>query len=310
MNNYLRIARVDHWIKNLFIIPGVVAAEFLLGVPLSDIGVLSLVLAFGATCLAASANYVVNEWLDAPFDRFHPTKKNRPAVVDGLRPGWVVLEYAILASGSLLLSAPLNGGFRFCLVWLLVMGGLYNVRPFRTKDIPVLDVLSESVNNMIRLLLGWFVVTADVLPPASILLGYWMGGAFLMAVKRFAEYRMIADPAQAGSYRKSFRFYRETTLLDSAFFYAMASTFFSGIFLVKYRMEYLLAMPLMFGLFSMYLHIAFKADSAVQKPEKLYREKRLMLCVGVFVAALVALTYCDIPLLYDLFANAELKRLR
>ena len=66
----------------------------------------------------------------------------------------------------------------------------------------------------------------------------------------------------------------------------------------------------MFGLFSMYLHIAFKADSAVQKPEKLYREKRLMLCVGVFVAALVALTYCDIPLLYDLFANAELKRLR
>ena len=25
-----------------------------------------------------SANYVINEWLDAPYDKYHPTKKNRP----------------------------------------------------------------------------------------------------------------------------------------------------------------------------------------------------------------------------------------
>ncbi len=41
------------------------------------------------------------------------------------------------------------------------MGVLYNVKPFRTKDIAYLDVLSESINNAIRLLLGWFFVTAD-----------------------------------------------------------------------------------------------------------------------------------------------------
>ncbi len=31
-----------------------------------------------AVCLIASSNYVINEVLDAPFDRTHPTKCRRP----------------------------------------------------------------------------------------------------------------------------------------------------------------------------------------------------------------------------------------
>ena len=30
------------------------------------------------------------------------------------------------------------------------------------------------------------------IPPASIILAYWCGGAFLMAAKRYSEYREIA----------------------------------------------------------------------------------------------------------------------
>jgi 4-hydroxybenzoate polyprenyltransferase len=73
------------------------------------------------------------------------------------------------------------------------MGIFYNVRPFRTKELAYLDVLSESINNAIRLMIGWFIVTPVYLPPVTIVLGYWMGGAFLMATKRFAEYCMIND---------------------------------------------------------------------------------------------------------------------
>src|SRR5690606_6353933 len=103
---------------------------------------------------------------------------------------------------------------------LLLMGILYNVQPFRTKDKPYLDVLSESFNNPLRLLLGWSILVHDGLPPSSILLAFWMGGAFLMAVKRYSEYRFIDDPARAGLYRNSFRYYSERTLLLSSFFYA------------------------------------------------------------------------------------------
>ena len=76
---HLAIARLDHSIKNLFVLPGVV-------VPLSVDPALrtwailpTLVLAFISITLVACSNYVINEVLDAPFDRLHPTKRNRPA---------------------------------------------------------------------------------------------------------------------------------------------------------------------------------------------------------------------------------------
>ena len=305
MNKYIKIARPDHWIKNLFIVPGVAVAFLIVGKqPLSSIA-LRFLFGFFATCMIASANYVINEWLDAEFDKYHPTKKFRPVVSENMKFSLVMAEYICLIIAGIVLSLLVNRRFLYTEIWLLVMGVLYNVKPVRTKDIPYLDVLSESINNMIRLLLGWFVVTDTALPPGSILIGYWMGGAFLMGIKRFAEYRMIGDPKVAGLYRKSFAAYTEQTLLCSSMFYAFCSTFCMGIFLIKYRLEYVLAMPFLFLLFVYYLFIAFKEDSAVQKPEKLYREKKLIAFVLLIIAIFVLLTVVDIPQL-ALFQNAFL----
>ncbi len=297
MKKYIKIARPDHWVKNAFILPGVVIAILLTDSPLTANTIVKLVLGFFATCFIASANYVINEWLDAEFDKYHPTKKYRPVVSENMKFSLVMLEYVIFILLGVLCALPVNRVFLYMEIWLLVMGILYNVKPIRTKDIPYLDVLSESINNMIRLLLGWFIITSEYQPPSSILIGYWFAGAFLMATKRFAEYRMIGDSAQAGLYRKSFKYYTENSLLVSAFFYAMCATFFIGIFMIKYRIEYLVAMPFIFGLFCFYLWISFKPDSAVQKPEKLYREKKLLIYIVVLVAILLILTFVDIPVL-------------
>ena len=296
MKKYIKIARPDHWVKNAFIIPGVAIAILLTKFTYTNDVILRFIVGFMATCFIASANYVINEWLDAEFDKYHPTKKNRPVVSENMKLSLVLVEYAILIVLGLGRSFFVGKLFLYMEVWLLIMGVLYNVKPIRTKDIPYLDVLSESINNMIRLLLGWFIITSEFQPPISILSGYWFAGAFLMATKRFAEYRMIGDPKVAGLYRKSFAHYSETTLLVSSFFYAMCATFFIGIFMIKYRMEYIIAMPFVFGLFCFYLYIAFKPDSAVQKPEKLYKEKSLLVYIAVLIVILLALTFIDIPM--------------
>lgn len=295
MKRYIKIARPDHWIKNIFILPGIVIAVLLTDG--GSIGSLwgKILLGFISTCLISSANYVINEWLDAEFDKYHPVKKSRPVVEGGMEGRWVVLEYFLLALAGLAGASAVGRYFLYTEYALLFMGVLYNVKPFRTKDIVYLDVLSESVNNMLRLLLGWFVITGDYFPPVSILAGYWMAGAFLMGTKRLAEYRMIGDPALAGEYRKSFRYYSEQTLLGSSFFYALCATFCMGIFMIKYRVEYVVSMPVLFWLFVHYLMMSYNRDSAVQKPEKLYREKKLLGIAAVFVLALVLLTWIDIP---------------
>ena len=300
VGSYIRVARPDHWIKNAFIVPGIVFACLLTATALTWDICGRFLLGLAATCLVASANYVINEWLDAEFDRHHPTKSLRPAVAGNLDARLITAEYIGLAIAGLALSAFISFYFLLTEAVLLLMGIIYNVKPMRSKDVPFLDVISESFNNVIRLFLGWFIVTSGWLPPVSIIVGYWMGGAFLMAVKRYAEYRMIGDASRAGAYRKSFRSYTERTLLVSAIFYALTSFFFCGIFLIKYRLELLIAMPFLAGLFCLYLYMSFDEDSAVQKPEKLYQERLLMVYSAGFALLVLTLLLIRIPLLDSL----------
>jgi len=209
----------------------------------------------------------------------------------------VLAEYVLFAAVSLIIANFISTTVLIAEAFLLVMGILYNVRPIRTKDLPYVDVLTESMNNPIRLIIGWFCVSNLYLPPASIVFGYWMGGAFLMAAKRFAEYRMIGDPEQAKLYRKSFRGYGEKRLLTSAIFYGNLSVFFCGVFLIKYKIELLLVIPFICLLFCYYLSICFKPDSAAQKPEKLFREKLLMLLCVLIIVEFIACFYIRIPTL-------------
>ena len=295
IKKYIRIMRLDHWIKQLFIIPGLVAAILLTKTPFSQDLILRLCAGFFATCFIASANYVINEWLDAEFDRYHPTKKYRSVVSEGVSGKIVWILWGCLSAIGFTLSLLVNIPFLCMSIWLWVMGLLYNVKPIRTKDVPILDVLSESINNAIRLLMGWFIASGNTIPPSSLLLGYWMAGAFLMATKRFAEYRMINDKTLAGNYRKSFKYYTEKSLILSSFFYAMCSVFFVGIFLIKYRIELVLLMPVLIGLYGYYFYLSFAQDSVVQKPEKLFHEKGLMLYCLVFIVFFVILMLVDIP---------------
>ena len=294
--SYIRIARPDHWFKNIFMLPGTALALIFTRTPIDE-AVLPTILALLALCLAASANYVINEWLDARTDQYHPVKKDRPAVSGKLNPVIVYSEFAILVVASLSIAASVNRILLIFIAALLIMGLIYNVPPVRSKDRVYLDVLSESINNPLRLIIGWSALVVSALPPSSILLSYWMGGAFLMAIKRFAEYRMIGDPEKAAAYRLSFRAYTEEKLLVSAFFYALCSSFFLGVFLIKYRVEFLLTFPLFALLFAWYLAISLRRHSVVQTPEKLYKERRFAAFVVLLVLVVAVLFFVDIPFL-------------
>lgn len=297
LSDYIAIARPDHWFKNIFMVPGMLFAVIYFEIDFTFSLFLKILIGVFSTCLIASANYVINEWLDAEFDRYHPVKKHRPSVSKNLKSQYIYLEYAILAVTGLLLAIYISLPFFFLELLLLIMGVLYNVKPFRTKDKPFLDVLSESVNNPIRLALGWYIFVPVMFPPLSIIVAYWMGGAYLMAVKRFSEYRFIDNPKTAGLYRKSFIFYNVNSLLISSFFYALTSTFFLGIFLVKNRIELLISFPFLALLFAWYLKIGLQKDSPAQKPEKLYQQKNFRLYIIFLTILFIALLFIDIPAL-------------
>ena len=79
LRGHLKIMRVDHWVKQVFVMPGIILA--LAGstlvvswrIPGSSFQSAPVRMLF-----VASSNYVINEVLDAPSDLSHPVKRNRP----------------------------------------------------------------------------------------------------------------------------------------------------------------------------------------------------------------------------------------
>jgi len=298
---YVQIARIDHWFKNVFMLLGVVVAMFYEPRVVAWTSAWPLFIAVLATCLVASSNYVLNELLDGPRDLLHPEKRFRPVPAGRVRTPFAVAEWLVLAAAGFGLATTLNYYFLAAAVWLWLMGIAYNVPPLRTKEWPYLDVLTESINNPIRLLLGWFALISGRFPPVSLAISYWMVGAFFMAMKRYAEYRHLADPRLAADYRASFAYYTEERLLISLFFYATACALFAGIFVVRYHPELILFAPLCAGLFAYYMKLGLQPDSPVQNPEKLYRQRGFLAYLIVCTIAFVLLMFTSIPKMYDLF---------
>ncbi len=123
-----------------------------------------------------------------------------------------------------------------------------------------------------------------------------------MAIKRYAEFREIGDPARAAAYRKSFGYYSLERLLVSIVFYGSAAMLFLGAFIMRYRLELILSFPLVAWVMAIYFAIAFKKDSAAQRPEGLYKEPVLMGAVIACSLAMTALMIVDIPALTQVFA--------
>jgi 4-hydroxybenzoate polyprenyltransferase len=298
---HLAIARLDHSIKNLFVLPGVVVPLSIYPGLLSWRLVGTLVWAFVAITLVACSNYVLNEVLDAPFDRLHPTKKNRPAALGLVNIPLATAQWILMMVAGVAIGWMISRQFAATALALWLMGCAYNIPPLRTKDVPYLDVLTESVNNPLRMLLGWTAVAAWLVPPLSLLMCYWMIGCYFMALKRFSELREIGDRGVAGAYRASFNRYTPESLLVSVIFYASAAMLFFGAFVIRYRIELLLGFPLVALVMAIYFKLAFKHNSAVQNPEKLYRERGLMLWFTATAVVMVLLLFVRLPWLEKLF---------
>jgi decaprenyl-phosphate phosphoribosyltransferase len=299
---HIQIARIDHWFKNVFVLPGIIAA---IGSDPSHIATniwTNIIVGLFATCLVASSNYTINEVLDAPFDRFHPIKHARPVPSGRVNIPLAYVQWIVLMLAGVGLGLTVSGGFAAVLFVLWVMGCLYNIPPIRSKDVPYIDVLSESVNNPLRMLAGWLIASTGSVAPASLLLSYWMVGCFFMATKRYAEYREINDPERAAAYRKSLKFYTLERLMVSIMFYAAAAMLFLGAFIMRYRLELIIAFPLVALVMAIYLSLAFKKHSSAQNPESLYKEPALMAAVVACTIVMGVLMVVDIPTMQTIFA--------
>ena len=234
---------------------------------------LHLLLAFFLVCLMSSVNYMINEIVDARYDKIHPNKKLRPVASGKISGKILVIVLAILLFITLSIShLAFSEKFFLLITSFFIIGGIcYNIPPIRTKDLPYIDVISESVNNPIRLLLGWYVVNSSEELPLIAVISYWSLGATLVTAKRLAEIRFLGD--KSIQFRPTFRYYSSSSLILMYFFYILTTIATFIILSVKHKIQLLYFIPFMLIFFIWLTFLTIQKNSIIKEPERLFERK-------------------------------------
>lgn len=176
---YLRLFRVHHWVKNLFVFAPAFFAQRLLEIPT----LLMLGIAFLTFSLVASVVYILNDYMDIEADRLHPRKKLRPLAAGEISPREALISGTILLTASLITAFLLSKGLFFILVGYFVMNVVYTLS---LKHIAILDITIIAIGFLLRIYAGG--MAADVEISRWIILLTFLLAMLLALAKRRDEF--------------------------------------------------------------------------------------------------------------------------
>lgn len=182
LKNYIRLMRPKHCIKNV-----------LIWLPLIFNGslfnfnkLIAVIFGFFSFSFLASAVYIINDIKDAPKDRLHPTKKNRPIASGAVK----IREGGCLICTCLTLSLLFNYFTSsvvlslVCLIAYLFINISYSCG---LKNVPILDIVILTAGFVIRLIYGGIIT--DILISGWLYLTIITASFYLGLGKRRNELR-------------------------------------------------------------------------------------------------------------------------
>lgn len=153
---WLKLFRIHQYAKNgLIFVPLVTSQSFTLE------AIISATLAFTAYSLCASAVYVLNDLVDLPADRGHPTKRNRPLANGSIALLPAILSTPLLLLAGLTLAALVSLPFLGVLLGYLALTTSYS---FYLKRKLLVDVVALAMLYTVRVI-GGAVAIGVVLSP-------------------------------------------------------------------------------------------------------------------------------------------------
>jgi decaprenyl-phosphate phosphoribosyltransferase len=270
-------ARPGGWIKNA-IVPA--AAIFALRFDLKTIALSAAAVA--VFCAISSATYLINDVIDAPADRRHPVKSNRPIAAGLVSVPAAVGAAVILLMVGIATALAISPLLAAAVVAYLSIQVAYNAG---LKREPIVDVMCIASGFVIRAIGGavavgvpvsvWFLLCVG-------LLSFYMG-----VEKRKAELRGVAEGTRAvlKAYSLPLLLRMESVATGSV---VMAYALWA---IERGRSPWMLATVgfVAFGLFR-YQLMTEQGDG--EAPEKaLLRSPHMVVAVGLWVISCVAILY-------------------
>lgn len=300
LRDIVYLIRLKQWTKNLVVLAALFFAlgdRHQAGVH-ADLPAL-FVKALGAAflfALVSSACYVINDICDAPKDRLHPEKRNRPVASGAINPGaamgWAVALFAVGLGAAWLLYSPAFVGViaGYAALQILYSLGL--------KRLPFLDVVFIALGFVLRAIAGAVAVAVKISP--WLLLCTFLLALFLALCKRRNEVAVLGQVAT--DHRSSLATYHSRFLAPAIVFSAVATIFCYSIYTVwpstveKFGTR-ALALTIPFAVFGIlrYLHLVKFRNLGGQPEEVLLTDMPLIIDLILYVAVVGAIFYFGSP---------------
>src|SRR3989338_8311071 len=219
----LQTARPNQWIKNLIIYTSLVFSGKLFDPVLFG----KTFIGFVIFSVLSSTSYLLNDIIDYPYDKKHPSKSKRPIAAGKLSvqdASFVVFLLSFIALlTSLFFSIPFFG-VAFVFLLLHFFYSLY----FKFR--PILDIFAISFSFMLRAFAGQVISGYHI--QIWLLLTIFFISLFIATVKRHAEL-----VAHGSSTRKSLYSYKE-------YFLNFLTTTFATLTITTYSLYSFLEKPM------------------------------------------------------------------
>ncbi len=156
MTKFLKLLRVEQWVKNLFVFVPLFFSGNITNLDL----LLKSIFAFVVFSMIASSVYILNDYTDIESDRRHPEKKNRPLASGAISKSTAILVFILLMLFSVALIFFGHDYFardlsRFAAViyFYFAMNLTYT---FKLKHVAIIDVCIISIGFVLRVLAGGY----------------------------------------------------------------------------------------------------------------------------------------------------------
>ncbi|NOZ77586.1 MAG: decaprenyl-phosphate phosphoribosyltransferase [Acidobacteria bacterium] len=186
----VRSLRPEQWVKNGFVLVPLVFSGHLDDPEAFELAVLAV----AAFCAASSAMYLVNDLLDAPRDRAHPVKRQRPIASGLVPPSWAAIWAMALGGAAIAIGLAVGRAFLAVLAAYIVLVLLYSAG---LKRAVFVDVLVVAAGFVLRVAGGAVAIAVPV--SNWLLLCAYLLALYLALGKRRAELVLLGE--EAGEHR-------------------------------------------------------------------------------------------------------------
>lgn len=162
MGKYLKLIRVEQWVKNLFVFVPLFFSGNITNVDLF----LKSIFAFIVFSLTASSIYIINDYMDIDSDKKHPEKRNRPLASGAISKSVARIMFVVLILSVILIT--FFGGqyfhenytkFAIIIGAYFVMNLLYT---FKLKHVAIIDVNIIALGFVLRVLAGGYATELPI----------------------------------------------------------------------------------------------------------------------------------------------------